>query len=136
MTVHQHIRLAQRTVVEFCDCQLLLLFDALVFQFTVRLFMQLAETHHASLKPQRRSSPRWCSCCSMTAHTVFDLHSPLTKAVRLFIASLHSSKLSYQTCFIDIFVDLQPVRCNAKWGLFESGFGELWRLMGRGRPIG
>ena len=56
------------------------------------------------------------------------LHSfgALAKA-RLFTASLQRHKVSYQTCSIDSFVDLQPFCCNLKVRLFVP---LLWGVEG------
>ena len=48
----------------------------------------------------------------------------LVKAVRLFMASAHSQKMSYQTHSSEIGVDLQPFGCKLKVGLFDHRFGD------------
>ena len=60
---------------------------------------------------------------STTAHIVLNLRSLIwafgESCTRLFMASLQSQKMSYHTCSVYIFVDLQPFGCNFKRGLFE-----------------
>ena len=53
--------------------------------------------------------------CAIYVHS-FEV---LSKAVRLFTASLHSQPVCSQMCSINILVDLQPVDWNLKRGLFE-----------------
>ena len=55
--------------------------------------------------------------CSISCRRISDF----TEAARLlFMASLHSHKMSYQTWSIEIFVDLPPFGCNFKGGLFDA----------------
>ena len=75
---------------------------------------------------ETRSSPRWWSCCSMTAHFVLDL-CPLTwalvKTVRMFTASVLNQPMHPKMCVINICFKL--VGWNMK-GVFSTpvwGFG-------------
>ena len=60
--------------------------------------IQTADLLACGISWSTRSSPQWWSCRSMTAHIVLDLRSLiwlglLAKAVRLFMASLHSQSV-------------------------------------------
>ena len=57
--------------------------------------------------------------CSICDHSF----EALKKDVRLFIASLHNQPIYPKMCYIDIFVNLQPVGWNLKGGLFDPRFG-------------
>ena len=71
----------------------------------------------------------------MTAHIVFDLWShiwALSKAVRLFIASLHNQSMYPKMCSIDIFDDLKLVGWNLKGGHFYPRFRGIGGRTGSG----
>ena len=86
--------------------------------------------HHHDGDPATWRPSILCSIC---------LHSfgALEKAVQLFKASIRSQKMSFQTCSIDIFIDLKLFACNLKkWGLFHpSGLRCLGRCWGLARLI-